>query len=203
MERRVLLAGLLTGTAGVTLAGAALAQSSTAPAASPVPAMKAGAPAAGLSDAAKAHIKDTMAAGSLSLMISRIAQKKLRHPMGRQFADFEAAEQDGIADVLRGRLTPAAKPAGTVTAPTDAEIESNLDDDGRAAMARFRDMAAGPEFEKAYVEAEIAGHRKLLAIQDAYLGVADDEAETAIAKLAKGRIQEHLVILGDIEKHLG
>ncbi|WP_237477645.1 DUF4142 domain-containing protein [Lichenibacterium dinghuense] len=190
MERRTLLAGLAAGAAGATLAaGSALAQSA--------------APAPTLSDAVKAHIRDTMTAGAQSLAISRIAQAKLRHPMGRQFADFEAAEQDGVADVLKARMTPGGKPSGTITPPTDAEVEADLDADGRAAAAKFRDMAAGPEFEKAYVQAEVEGHKKLLDIQDAYLKVADDETETDIAKLIKGRVQEHLVILGDIQKHLG
>lgn len=197
MERRTLLAGLAAGAAGATLAaGSALAQSAA-------PAAKAGMPASGMSDAVKAHIKDTLTVGSKSLLISRIAQEKLKHPMGKQFADFEAAEQDGIADVLKGRTMPGAKLSGAIVPPTDAEAEANLDADGKAAVAKFRDMAEGPEFEKAYVQAEIEGHKKLLGIQDTYLQVADDETETDIAKLAKGRIQEHLVILGDIEKHLG
>ena len=197
MERRTLLAGLAAGTAGAALtAGSALAQSAA-------PAMKTDVPAPGLSDAVKSHIKDTMTVGSQSLMISRIAQGKLKHPMGKQFADFEVAEQDGIADVLKSRSMSGTKPSGTLTPPTDAEAEANLDADGKAAVAKFRDMAAGPEFEKSYIQAQIEGHKKLLGIQDTYLQVADDEDETNLAKLAKGRIQEHLVILGDIEKHLG
>ena len=194
MERRTLLAGFV---AGATLAtGSALAQSTS-------PAMKTDAPSPGMSDAVKAHIKDTMTVGAQSLMISRIAQPKLKHPMGKQFADFEIAEQDGIADVLKSRMMPGIKPMGAIKAPTDAEVEANLDTDGKAAVAKFRDMKEGPTFEKAYIQAEIEGHKKLLGIQDTYLQVADDEDETNIAKLAKGRIQEHLVILGDIEKQLG
>lgn len=194
MERRTLLTGLAAGAS--LAAGSARAQSAAPP-------TKADRPAPGTSDAVRAHIRDTMAAGAQSLMVSRIAQGKLRHPMGRQFADFEAAEQDGIADVLKGRAMPGAKPAGAMVPPTDAEVEADLDADGRAAVARFRDMAAGPDFEKSYIQAQVDGHRRLLGIQDAYLRVADDETETAIAKLARGRIQEHLVILGDIAKHLG
>lgn len=201
MQRRTLLAGLAAGAAGVTMAARTASAQSTPP--STAPAMKTDMPASGMSDAVKKHIKDTMTVGSQSLMISRIAQSKLKHPMGKQFADFEAAEQDGIADVLKGRMMPGTKPMGTVKAPTDAEVEANLDADGKAAVAKFRDMKDGPEFEKSYVQAEIEGHKKLLGIQDAYLQVADDEDETNIAKLAKGRIQEHLVILADIEKHLG
>ena len=196
MQRRTLLTGLA---AGATLAaGSALAQSSM-PAVPAVPA----APASVPSDAVKAHMRDTMAAGARSLAVSRVAKAKLRHPMARQFADFEAAEQEGIADVLKGRGSPGAKPVGATVPPTDAEVEAGLDAEGRAEVARFRDMVAGPEFEKDYIQAQVEGHKALLGIQDTYLQVADDETETAIAKLAKGRIQEHLVILGDIQKHLG
>ena len=206
MERRILLAGLLTGAAGATLSGrSALAQSTTPPAPmpAPAPAMKMDMPIQGLSEAAKAHIKETLAVGSLSLLVSRIAKAKLKHPMGRQFADFEIAEQEGIADVLKDRMTPGIKPMGTIKAPTDAEAEANLDAEGKTAVERFRTMGDGPDFEKAYVQAQIDGHKKLLGIQDTYLKTADDETETDIAKLAKGRIEEHLVILGDIQKHLG
>ncbi len=206
MERRILLAGLLTGAAGATLAApSAVAQVVVTPPATPAPApaMKMDMPMRGLSEAVKTHIKDTMAVGSLSLLVSRIAQGKLKHPMGKQFAEFETAEQEGIADVLKGRMMPGAKPLGTIKPPTDAELEANLDDDGKAAVQKFRTLAEGPDFEKAYLQAQLDGHNKLLGIQDAYLQVADDETEAAIAKLAKGRIQEHIVILGDIQKHLG
>ena len=206
MERRTLLAGLLSGATGAALATRpALAQSTTpaAPVPAPAPAMKMDMPIAGLTAAAKDHIRDTMAVGSLSLLISRIAQAKLKHPMGRQFAGFEASEQDGIADVLKARMTPGLRPLGTIKPPTDAEAEGNLDAEGKAALERFRTLTEGPELEKAYIQAQVDGHKKLLGIQEAYLKVADDEAETAIAKLAKGRIEEHLVILGDIQKHLG
>lgn len=200
MERRILLAGLLAGTAGATLAGRDARAQSSAPA---VPAPVMAAPVPELSAAVKAHIGDTMSAGSLSLLLSRIALAKLRHPMGRQFAAFEAAEQDGLADVLKGRTMPGVRPAGTVKPPTDAEAEDNLDAEGRAAVERFRLLTEGPDLEKAYVEAQIDGHKALLGIQEAYLRVADDATETALAKLAKGRIEEHLVILGDIQRHLG
>ena len=204
MERRVILAGLLAGAAGATLAaGSATAQSAPPSAPAPAPAMKADVPAAGLSDPVKAHIRDTMAAGVLSLAITRIAQGKLKHPMGKQFADFEAAEQNAIADILKARTLPGVPPLGEVKAPTDAEVEDGLDAQGRETVETFRAMKEGPGFEKAYVAAQVDGHRRLLEIQDAYLKVADDAAETAIAKLARGTIREHLTILGDIARHLG
>ncbi len=218
MERRIVLAGLAAGAAGALAGRAALAQSSPAPATdapaaagssapvvplAPAPAMKMDMPAAGMSDAVKAHIKDTMTVGSLSLMTSRIAQSKLKHPMGKQFADFEVAEQNTIADILKSRMMQSAKPMGEVKAPTDAEAEGNLDAKGKDMVEKFRAMKDGPELEKAYIKAQIDGHKQLLEIQDAYLKMADDADETNVAKLAKGMIKEHLVLLGDIEKHLG
>jgi len=210
MERRIVLAGLAAGAAGALAGRAALAQSSPAPATgapavplAPAPAMKMDMPAAGMSDAVKAHIKDTMTVGSLSLMTSRIAQGKLKHPMGKQFAEFEVAEQNTIADILKSRMMQSAKPMGEVKAPTDAEAEGNLDAKGKDMVEKFRAMKDGPELEKAYIKAQIDGHKQLLEIQDTYLKVADDADETNVAKLAKGMIKEHLVLLTDIEKHLG
>ena len=218
MQRRDLLLGLAAGAAGVTLAAGAQAQSSAAPATDapaapapgtpatglpPAPAMKTDMPIAGMSDAVKTHIKDTMAVGALSLAISRIALDKLKHPMGKQFAVFEVAEQNTVADILKGRMMPGAKPAGMVMPPTDAAVEAALDADGKETVAKFRDMSEGPAFEKAYVAAEIDGHKKLLVIQTTYLKVADDADETNVAKLVKGMVDEHLALLGDIEKQLG
>ncbi len=78
MERRIVLTGLAAGAVGALAGRAALAQSSPAPATdapaapapaapaaelAPAPAMKMDMPVAGLSDAVKAHIKDTMRVG--------------------------------------------------------------------------------------------------------------------------------------------
>lgn len=190
MERRSVLAGLLTGAAGTAWAGAAAVAQS-------VPDM-----AAGLSEAARAHLRDTLAAGALSLAISRIALGKLKHPMTRQFADFEVAEQTTLADVLKARTMPGPSSSGEA-AGSDADVDAGLDAPGRDVVERFRALKEGLEFEKAYVVAEIDGHRQSLAIQDAYLKVADDPGETAIAKLARATIAEHLTLLADTARHLG
>lgn len=218
MERRIVLTGLAAGAVGALTSRAALAQSSPAPATdapaapapaapaaepAPAPAMKMDMPVAGLSDAVKAHIKDTMRVGSLSLLISRAAAMKLKHPMGKQFADFEVAEQDTIADILKSRMMPGVKPMGDVKSPTDAELQDNLDEKGKDAVEKMKAMKDGLDYEKAYIKAQIDGHKELLDIQDTYLKVADDADETNIAKLAKGMIKEHLTLLADIDKHLG
>ena len=42
-----------------------------------------------------------MAFGSLSLLLSRAAKSKVTHPLLREFVDFEIAEQETVADVLK------------------------------------------------------------------------------------------------------
>ena len=96
MNRRFLLASV-----AVLSAGRVVAQqlSPTAPA-----------PSAS-TDARQAHIRDTTAFGSLSLLLSRIAQPKVTNPPLKQFAEFEIAEQETIADVLKALQTKAAQRA--------------------------------------------------------------------------------------------
>ena len=48
----------------------------------------------GLADAQRKHINDTMAVGSLSLMLSRIARPKANNSLLKQFVEFEIAEQE-------------------------------------------------------------------------------------------------------------
>ena len=198
MERRIVLTGL-----AALAATPAFAQNAPAAAPAEAPAMKMSTPAGGMSDALQKHMKDTMTAGSLSLLSSRIALGKVKNPMVKQFAEFEVAEQDTIADILKGKMMPDMKPMGEVKAPTDAEVMGNLDAKGKDMAEKMKAMKGGSDFDKAYVKAQIEGHRELLAIQETYLKVADDADETNVAKLAKGMIKEHLTLLGDIEKHIG
>ena len=81
--------------------------------------------------------------------------------------------------------------------------KANLDEKGKEAVEKMKAMKEGLDYEKAYIKAQIEGHKELLDIQETYLKVADDADETNIAKLAKGMIKEHLTLLADIDKHLG
>src|SRR4051812_12329048 len=53
------------------------------------------------------HIMDTMSAGSMSLLASRAAVKKVRNDDVKEFAEFEVAEQETIADVLMSMKDPS------------------------------------------------------------------------------------------------
>ena len=152
----------------------------------------------GLTDAQRKHINDTMAVGSLSLMLSRIARPKANNALLKQFVEFEIAEQETVADILKAIQTNA--PTGSILAPTDAELMQNLDDASKASVEKLRGLRAGTEFDHDYIQYEVEGHRKLLDIQEAYLKVHDNLDETNVAKLARGMIKEHLTLLTGVQK---
>lgn len=202
MQRRLVLSSLAALAATPVLAqtgenGTGVPPNPQTPAAAP--AMKV-APPITASDAAEAHMKNTKAVGSLSLVVSRIAAGKVKHPAVKQFTSFEIAEQETIADILKGMMMPGAAPLGTVNPPTDAELMGNIDPAGKAVVEKMRAMKAGPDFDRAYVKAQIEGHRKLLEIQETYLTKPDNTDETNVAKLARGMIKEHLALLADMDK---
>ena len=184
MNRRLLLASIAT-----LPASRVVAQAMNPPAP---------APSAG-TDAQQKHLRDTMAVGSLSLLLSRIAQPKVTHPLLKQFTQFEIAEQETVADVLKAFKTNAA-PKGTIQAPTDAELMQNLDEAGKASVEKLRAQPAGAQFDRDYIRYEVEGHRKLLDIQEVYLKAPDNLDETNVAKLARGMIKEHLTLLADMDK---
>jgi putative membrane protein len=184
MNRRFLLASIAT-----LSAGQAFAQKLSSTAAAPN----------AMTDADQKHIKETMAYGSLSLLLSRMAKAKVTHPLLKQFVDFEIAEQETVGDVLKAIQTNAA-PSGSIPSPSDAELMQNLDDAGKASVEKLRALKAGSDFDRDYIRYEIEGHRKLLDIQEVYLKSPDNLDQTNVAKLARGMIKEHLVLLAEIDK---
>jgi hypothetical protein len=122
MNRRFLLASIAT-----LSASRVVAQTMKPPA--PAPSVT--------TDAQQTHLRDTMAVGSLSLLLSRAALPKVTHPLLKQFAQFEIAEQETVADVLKAIQTNAA-PKGAIQAPSDADLMQNLDDAGKASVEKLR-----------------------------------------------------------------
>jgi putative membrane protein len=184
MNRRLLLASIATLSAGQAFAQK---MSPTAPAPS------------AMTDAAQKHIRDTMAYGSLSLLLSRMAKSKVTHPLLKQFVDFEIAEQETVGGILKAIQTNAG-PSGETPSPSDADLMQNLDDAGKASVEKLRALKAGSEFDRDYIRYEIEGHRKLLDIQEVYLKSPDNLDQANVAKLARGMIKEHLVLLTEVDK---
>jgi putative membrane protein len=184
MNRRLLLASIATLSVGQAFAQK---MSPTAPAPS------------AMTDAQQKHIQETMAYGSLSLSLSRIAKSKVTHPLLKQFVDFEIAEQETVGGILKAIQTNAA-PSGETPSPSDADLMQNLDDAGKASVEKLRALKAGSEFDRDYIRYEIEGHRKLLDIQEVYLKSPDNLDQANVAKLARGMIKEHLALLTEVDK---
>src|SRR3954454_15088667 len=201
MDRRHLLAGL----AGLPFATAAFAQTAQpqSPAAQTggaaggvygtagVTNANSGAP--GLGQAEQQWLQQTMMVGSVALQTSEIALQKAQDAEVKQFAKFEADEQKGLAEVLRSMLEPAgtASPQGGAGAP---------DQKHAAMIQKLQQAKAGDAFDKEYVKGQLDGHRELLQIQESFLQARPQSREAMnVAKLAAGRIREHIEMLEDLQ----
>ncbi|MCO5733375.1 DUF4142 domain-containing protein [Rhizobium sp. SSA_523] len=152
-------------------------------------------------EAEKKHAMATKPVGALSLATSRLATSKATDPMVKAFAKWEVAEQETIADILK-TMEAAGKAEGALKPPSDQEVEAMLDAEGKAALDKLK-AASGAEFDKAYVTAQLDGHRKLLTIQEDYLKVGQNREHLSVTKLARGQIQEHIDHLDMLKSSLG
>jgi putative membrane protein len=150
------------------------------------------------------YVRQSLAASSLALAVSRIAAAKARMDDLREFAQLEAAEQETLADVLKSLTAQNGSPsARTVRRPGDAEVEQNLDRRGRETLEKLRAEPAGAEFDRAYLGALANGHLELLRIQETMLESGHASGDVInVAKLARSLVKEHLQLLSDIESGL-
>ncbi len=142
-----------------------------------------------MGEAEKKHADMTRTVGSLSLATSRLAVERASADMVKLFAKFEVAEQETIADILKSMEMEKAE--GALNVPAEAEVEATLDPAGKEVLATLKGLN-GSGFDKAYVAAQLDGHKKLLAIQEDYLKVGQNREQLGVAKLARGMIDEHL-----------
>jgi putative membrane protein len=144
------------------------------------------------------HVQETLAAGTVALQTSNIALQKAQNPKVKQFAGFEREEQTTIAEILRSMQEPAATATGgAATAPVIPADKADM-------MQQLQQAKAGPDFDRLYIRGQLQGHQDLLRIQERYLqGNSRNREHVTIAKLARGRIQEHITELQDIHRELG
>jgi putative membrane protein len=202
MDRRHVLAGL----AGFPFASAAFAQTAQPQS----PAAQTGGAAGGvygtagvtnanqaggqaLGQAEQQWLQQTMMVGSVALQTSEIALQKSQDEDVKQFAQFEADEQRTIAEVLRSMM----EPAGTASAaPQPDQKHAEM-------VQKLQQAKAGDAFDKEYIQGQIQGHQELLQIQERFLqGRPQNREAMNAAKLARGHIKEHLVLLKDIQEGL-
>lgn len=155
-----------------------------------------------MGEAEMKHVKDTMAVGSLSLATSRVALEMASDAMAKEFAKWEVAEQETIADILKTMQSGSEKAEGALHPPSEAEVEAMLDAEGKKKLADLKGMS-GAGFDKAYVTAQLDGHKKLLDIQEDYLKVGQNREHLSVAKLARGQVKEHIDHLTMMQSKMG
>lgn len=186
MDRRVLIMSL----AAAGVAGPAFAQA-TAPmsGSAGMPAAGSAAPAGGMAPMSQAEMDygmKTAMAGTAALMMADIGLEKATNARVKEFAKFEHDEQTTVAEILKS-MNPNMQPP-----KPDAKAAAAID--------KLKGMKAGAEFDRAFVQGQTEGHEMLLAIQEDYLKTGKNREVMNVAKLARGMIKEHLVLLGDLKK---
>jgi putative membrane protein len=121
-----------------------------------------------------------LAASAFSLNGSEMAIQKARTPAVKTFAQFEAAEQ---------RAEQQAMKLAGIPMPTSVELDAE-----KTQMAQQLRALDGAEFERMYLQGQVAGHQELLQLHQALLSSGTKE-EQVIATLAIASIQQHIAML--------
>ena len=202
MDRRALLGGL----AAALLVAPALAQTSGS--SSTMPSTSSGSMSmnrAGgqMSQADMQHMQQTMQLGMVALESSRMAMSKIRNDDLKRFANFEVQEQTTLSEVLRSMMDPGATAATGSTGSQAAQsgMAMQMDAKARDMMQKLQSQQSGAEFDRAYLQAQLQGHQELLQVQEQYLKSNPQNREHMnVAKLAQGRIREHIALLENMQK---
>ena len=190
MHRRQFVTSLAIGSAGLA------ATTVLARAAMPAKGMEMG-------ETEMKHATETMKVGSLSLATARIGLEKASDPMVKQFAEFETAEQETIADILMSIKMDPSEAQGALKKPTKAEVDAQLDATGKDTVSKLETASAGKAFDVEFVKGQLDGHKKLLTIQEDYLKAGRNREHLDVAKLARGQIKEHIALLENIQSMMG
>lgn len=150
----------------------------------------AGASGEPIGQAEQKHAAETLAAGAVALEMSRVARDKAQNAWAKKFAQYEIAEQETIAEVLKSMGAQPAAMNAQETRMTQSMIK------------RLTDAPAGAAFDRAYVDGQIQGHQELLRIQEEYLAAGKDRSHVNVAKLARGQVTEHIDMLQTIKGEL-
>ncbi|SCY27302.1 DUF4142 domain-containing protein [Microvirga guangxiensis] len=155
------------------------------------------------SQADRQYVQQALALSTVSLQQSNFALSKAQDPRVKQFAEFEIGEQNTLTDVMRSFADPAATASTSAGAQASAATAPELSQEDSAAMERLSKAQPGAALDREYVTMQIQGHQKLLKLQEDYLKNSGNREMTNIAKLARGQIKEHIVLLETMQKELG
>ena len=122
--------------------------------------------------------------GAYAKMTSLLAQERAENPMVRTFAGLEIPEQEAVAAAFGA-----------------AGAEIPLREDHAAALAALQ-AVQGAEFDRLYVDGQIAGHEELRGIHAAYAEQGGDPMARGASMVGVPSIDTHLSILQGIRQQL-
>lgn len=140
----------------------------------------------------KAFRMGVIGPAELSLATSQIAAVKASNKNAKEFAGFELTEAIAVTGVL--------KDLGTPVPPMDAKA--------KATLAKIKNTPAGPEFDKAYISAQLENHEFLRDLAASYIGKgklpgAAENQGRHLATLSLAVFKEHVAITKRILSELG
>jgi putative membrane protein len=126
---------------------------------------------------------------AFALATAQLAERTAENPAVRLFGQLEAEEQTAFM---------AARQMAGLRVPT-VEL---MREDQRQMMIRMRDMR-GPEFDRAFLRAQVQGHQDLLRLHQAAAQNPTGREEGMLATVAIPPIRTHLVMLEGIQRSMG
>ena len=163
--------------------------------------------AAGVQDATSAMVGQTSAAATLTaagfvtaaatsdmyeIAAAKIAMRKSTNPEIKKFARRMVHDHSASTAKLKSVL---AQPGMTATLPADM-------DERRKGMINNLAMAAPADFDKTYIDQQVAAHDEALTLFKGYADHGDNDALKAFATAVTPTIQAHLDMAKQIEAGL-
>jgi putative membrane protein len=134
------------------------------------------------------YVTQTLTVGTLALKSSQVEADKASDAMVKEFANLEIGEQTAVAQVL----------SSTEAGKTPPELPKEDADK----LADLQNKEAGADFDKAYIQMQLDGHKKLLDIQKSMSGGNEPTVEVITAKLAEQAVTSHIAALNHINEVL-
>ena len=126
---------------------------------------------------------ESLQTGMLSLETSKVAQQSADNPKVKQFANFEVAEQETLGDIIKSMTTDHSgkstnpAPRGDARSGNAAAPQTSPTVETAAALKKLQALK-GAQFDEEYVKSQIAGHERLLTIQEDYIAKGEKFRDT-------------------------
>ena len=131
------------------------------------------------------------------VQLAKLALTKAKHAKVKQFATH--MQMDHMAALKKEQAMIASKKLS----PSDNSMAMQLKSDAQSTMDSLKTMAAGADFDKAYIDSQVKMHQQVLdLIDNKMLPAAKDADLKAELQAIRPKIAEHLKMASDIQAAL-